>query len=450
MAGAGAHRHTLALHGRGPERHGAPGIRRRPPALSARPVLHHVRDAARGPSASTPGFSTAEESNAFYRRNLAAGQKGLSVAFDLATHRGYDSDNERVVGDVGKAGVAIDSVEDMKILFDQIPLGQMSVSMTMNGAVLPIMAFYIVAAEEQGVAPGAAQRNHSERHSERVHGAQHLYLSAAALHAHHRRHLPLLRRQNMPKFNCISHQRLSHAGSRRDRRYRAGLHAGRWPRIHPHGHRRRPGYRRFRAAPQLLLGHRHEPLHGDRQAARGARAVGQTHPGLPPEESRSPWRCARTARPPAGASTAQDVFNNVPRTVVEALAAVLGHTQSLHTNALDEAIALPTDFSARIARNTQIYLQEETGITQVVDPWARQLLRGEPHPRADAPGVAAHSGNREPGRHGQGHRDRPSQDAHRRSRRAPAGAHRFRQGTIVGVNKYQPDSEAAHRCAGGG
>ena len=138
------------------------------------------------------GFSTAEESNAFYRRNLAAGQKGLSVAFDLATHRGYDSDNERVVGDVGKAGVAIDSVEDMKILFDQIPLGQMSVSMTMNGAVLPVMAFYIVAAEEQGVKHAGTQRDDPERHPERVHGAQHLHLSAAAVDADHRRHLPLL------------------------------------------------------------------------------------------------------------------------------------------------------------------------------------------------------------------------------------------------------------------
>ncbi len=161
------------------------------------------------------GFSTAEESNAFYRSNLAAGQKGLSVAFDLATHRGYDSDNERVVGDVGKAGVAIDSVEDMKILFDQIPLDQMSVSMTMNGAVLPILAFFIVAAEEQGVSPGATEWHHSERHSERVHGPEYLHLSARTIHAHRRRYLPLLFTKHA-EVQLHFDQRISHAGSRRD------------------------------------------------------------------------------------------------------------------------------------------------------------------------------------------------------------------------------------------
>ena len=246
------------------------------------------------------GFSTAEESNAFYRRNLAAGQKGLSVAFDLATHRGYDSDNERVVGDVGKAGVAIDSVEDMKILFDQIPLGQMSVSMTMNGAVLPVMAFYIVAAEEQGVAPAGTERDHSERHPERIHGPQHLHLSAGAVHADHRRHLPLLLGEHA-EVQLHLDQRLPHAGSRRHGRYRAGLHAGRRTRIHPHRHSGRAGYRQLRAAAELLLGHRHEPLHGDRQDARGARAVGQAHQGHSIRRTRNPWRCAPTARPPAGA-----------------------------------------------------------------------------------------------------------------------------------------------------
>ncbi len=171
------------------------------------------------------GFSTAEESNAFYRRNLAAGQRGLSVAFDLATHRGYDSDHERVAGDVGKAGVAIDSILDMKILFRRIPLDQMSVSMTMNGAVLPIMAFYIVAAEEQGVAPEAAERDHSERHPEGVHGPQHVHLSARGIDADHRRHFPLLRGEDA-EVQLHQRERISHAGGGRDGGSRTGLHAG--------------------------------------------------------------------------------------------------------------------------------------------------------------------------------------------------------------------------------
>ena len=229
------------------------------------------------------GFSTAEESNAFYRRNLAAGQKGLSVAFDLATHRGYDSDHERVVGDVGKAGVAIDSVLDMKILFDQIPLDQMSVSMTMNGAVLPIMAFYIVAAEEQGVAHPEAQRNHSERHSERVHGSQHLHLSAGALDADHRRYFPLLRGEDA-EIQLHQRQRLSHAGSRRDGGYRTGLYAGRRRGVSAHRHPRGPRGGRLRAADLVLLGHRHELLHGDRQDARGPRALGEDREAVQPEE----------------------------------------------------------------------------------------------------------------------------------------------------------------------
>jgi methylmalonyl-CoA mutase len=313
------------------------------------------------------GFSTAEESNAFYRRNLAAGQKGLSVAFDLATHRGYDSDNERVVGDVGKAGVAIDSVEDMKILFDQIPLDQMSVSMTMNGAVLPVMAFYIVAAEEQGVKPqqlsGTIQNDilkefmvrntyiYPPGPSMRIIGDIIRYCSA-----------------NMPKFNCISISgyHMQEAGATADielgytladglEYVRTGIAAG-------------LDIDAF--APRLsfffAIGMNYFMEIAKLRAARvlWARIIKSFHP----KNAKS--MALRTHCQTSGWSlAAQDVFNNVPRTCVEALAAVLGHTQSLHTNALDEAIALPSDFSARIARNTQIFLQEETGITRVVDPW---------------------------------------------------------------------------------
>ena len=201
------------------------------------------------------GFSTAEESNAFYRRNLAAGQKGLSVAFDLATHRGYDSDHPRVAGDVGKAGVAIDSVLDMKILFDQIPLDQMSVSMTMNGAVLPIMAFYIVAAEEQGVRSGEAERDHPERHPQGVHGPQHVHLPAGAVDADHRRHLPLLLGADA-EVQLHLHLRLPHAGGRGDRGPRAGVHAGRRRRVPAHRHRGGARHRQLRAAALVLLGRR--------------------------------------------------------------------------------------------------------------------------------------------------------------------------------------------------
>jgi methylmalonyl-CoA mutase len=314
------------------------------------------------------GFSTAEESNAFYRRNLAAGQKGLSVAFDLATHRGYDSDNERVVGDVGKAGVAIDSIEDMKILFSQIPLDQMSVSMTMNGAVLPIMAFYIVAGEEQGVAPqqlsGTIQNDilkefmvrntyiYPPGPSMKIIGDIFRYCSTT-----------------MPKFNCISISgyHMQEAGATADielgytladglEYIRTGIHAG-------------LDIDDF--APRLsffwAIGMNHFMEIAKLRAARvlWAKIVKGFHPKNPKS------MVLRTHSQTSGWSlTAQDVFNNVPRTCIEAMAAVLGHTQSLHTNALDEAIALPSDFSARIARNTQIYLQEETGITRVVDPWA--------------------------------------------------------------------------------
>ena len=247
------------------------------------------------------GFSTAEESNAFYRRNLAAGQKGLSVAFDLATHRGYDSDNERVVGDVGKAGVAIDSVEDMKILFDQIPLDQMSVSMTMNGAVLPVMAFYIVAAEEQGVKPaqltGTIQNDilkefmvrntyiYPPAPSMRIVGDIFRYCAgtdAAASTASRSAATTCRKRARRPTSSSAT--RSPTASSTSARASAAGLDID-----------------ELRAAPQLLLGDRHEPLHGDRQAARRARAVGEAGAGASTRRTRSRWRCARTRRPPAGA-----------------------------------------------------------------------------------------------------------------------------------------------------
>ncbi len=314
------------------------------------------------------GFSTAEESNAFYRRNLAAGQRGLSVAFDLATHRGYDSDHERVTGDVGKAGVAIDSILDMKILFHRIPLEQMSVSMTMNGAVLPIMAFYIVAAEEQGVPPeqliGTIQNDilkefmvrntyiYPPEGSMRIVGDIFRYCA-----------------EKMPKFNCISvsgyHMQEAGATAELELAYtladgleylRTGVKAGLdvdefAPRISFFwgvGMNHFMEIAKMRAARMLW--------------AKIVKSFGATNPkslALRAHSQTSGWSL-----------TAQDPYNNVVRTCVEALAAAFGGTQSLHTNALDEALALPTDFSARIARNTQIYLQEETGITHIVDPWA--------------------------------------------------------------------------------
>ncbi|MBN8826304.1 MULTISPECIES: methylmalonyl-CoA mutase [unclassified Spirosoma] len=313
------------------------------------------------------GFSTAEASNAFYRRNLAAGQKGLSVAFDLATHRGYDSDHPRVVGDVGKAGVAIDSVEDMKILFDQIPLDQMSVSMTMNGAVIPIMAFYIVAAEEQGVPPeklsGTIQNDilkefmvrntyiYPPEPSMRIVGDIFAYTS-----------------KYMPKFNSISisgyHMHEAGAPAHLELAYtladgleyiRTGLKAG-------------MNIDEF--APRLSffwgIGMNHFMEIAKLRAGRllWANIVNEFAPKNPKSLA------LRTHCQTSGYSlTEQDPFNNVARTTIEALAAVLGGTQSLHTNSLDEAIALPTDFSARIARNTQLYIQHETNVTRAIDPW---------------------------------------------------------------------------------
>jgi methylmalonyl-CoA mutase len=314
------------------------------------------------------GFSTAEESNAFYRRNLAAGQKGLSVAFDLATHRGYDSDHQRVVGDVGKAGVAIDSVEDMKILFDQIPLGEMSVSMTMNGAVLPIMAFYIVAAEEQGVdkklLSGTIQNDILKEFMVR-----NTYIYPPTPSMKIIADIFDYTSKLMPKFNSISISgyHMQEAGATNDielaytladglEYVRTGLAAG-------------MNIDTF--APRLsffwAIGMNHFMEIAKMRAARmlWAKLLKQFHP----KDDKS--LALRTHCQTSGWSlTEQDPFNNVARTAVEAMAAALGGTQSLHTNALDEAIALPTDFSARIARNTQIFIQEETKITKTVDPWA--------------------------------------------------------------------------------
>ncbi|HBR54657.1 MAG TPA: methylmalonyl-CoA mutase [Flavobacteriaceae bacterium] len=314
------------------------------------------------------GFSTAEDSNAFYRRNLAAGQKGLSVAFDLATHRGYDSDHERVVGDVGKAGVAIDSVEDMKILFDQIPLDKMSVSMTMNGAVLPILAFYIVAAEEQGVAPEAlAGTIQNDILKEFMVRNTYIYPPTPSMKIIS--DIFEFTSEKMPKFNSISISgyHMQEAGATCDielaytladglEYIRTGIKAG-------------MDIDSF--APRLsffwAIGMNHFMEIAKLRAARmlWAKIVKQFNP----KNQKS--LALRTHCQTSGWSlTAQDPFNNVARTAIEAAAAAFGGTQSLHTNALDEAIALPTDFSARIARNTQIYLQEETQINRTVDPWA--------------------------------------------------------------------------------
>ena len=314
------------------------------------------------------GFSTAEESNAFYRRNIAAGQKGLSCAFDLATHRGYDSDHERVVGDVGKAGVAIDSILDMKILFDQIDLGKMSVSMTMNGAVLPILAFYIIAAEEQGV-PQEQLQGTIQNDILKEFMVRNTYIYPP---------LPSMKiiadifeytSKHMPKFNSISISgyHMQEAGATADIELaytladgmdylRAGINAG-------------IDVDAF--APRLsffwAIGVNHFMEIAKMRAgrllwAKIVKSFGAKNPksmALRTHSQTSGWSL-----------TEQDPFNNVGRTCIEAMAAVLGHTQSLHTNALDEAIALPTDFSARIARNTQIYIQNETQVCKHIDPWA--------------------------------------------------------------------------------
>jgi methylmalonyl-CoA mutase len=385
------------------------------------------------------GFSTAEESNAFYRRNLAAGQKGLSVAFDLATHRGYDSDSERVSGDVGKAGVAIDSVEDMKILFDQIPLGQMSVSMTMNGAVLPVMAFYIVAAEEQGVAlkdlSGTIQNDILKEFMVR-----NTYIYPPSPSMKIIGDIFRYSAENMPKFNCISisgyHMQEAGASADLELGYtladgleyiRTGIQAG-------------LDIDTF--APRLSffwgIGMNHFMEIAKMRAARvlWAKIVKSFGPKNPKSMA------LRTHSQTSGWSlAAQDVFNNMTRTCVEALAAVLGGTQSLHTNALDEAIALPTDFSARIARDTQIFLQEETGVTKAVDPWGgsyyvesltHELMHKAWRHIQEVEGLGGMAKAIETGIP----KMRIEEAAARRQAQIDSGKE-----TIVGVNKYKPAEE---------
>jgi len=385
------------------------------------------------------GFSTAEESNAFYRRNLEAGQKGLSVAFDLATHRGYDSDHPRVVGDVGKAGVAIDTVEDMKVLFDGIPLDQMSVSMTMNGAVLPVMAFFIVAALEQGVRPeqltGTIQNDilkefmvrntyiYPPKPSMRI--IADIFSYAAG---------------KMPRFNSISISgyHMQEAGATADLELaytladgveyiRTGLAAGLTidqfaPRLSFFW---AEGMNFFMEVAKLRAGR-----------LLWAKLVRQFDPKDPKSMA------LRTHSQTSGWSLAeQDPFNNVVRTCIEAMAAALGHTQSLHTNALDEAIALPTDFSARIARNTQLYLQEETGICQVIDPWGGsfyletltdQLMHRAWEHIQEVEGLGGMAKAIETGLP----KMRIEEAAARRQARIDSG-----QETIVGVNRFRPSKE---------
>ncbi|MFC6997671.1 methylmalonyl-CoA mutase [Rufibacter roseus] len=385
------------------------------------------------------GFSTAEESNAFYRRNLAAGQKGLSVAFDLATHRGYDSDHPRVVGDVGKAGVAIDSILDMKILFDQIPLDQMSVSMTMNGAVLPILAFYIVAAEEQGVKPeqlsGTIQNDILKEFMVRntyIYPPEPSMRIIADIFAYTSRH--------MPKFNSISISgyHMQEAGATADielaytladglEYVRTGLAAG-------------MDIDTF--APRLsffwAIGMNHFMEIAKMRAARmlWAKIIKQFNP----KSDKS--LALRTHCQTSGWSlTEQDPFNNVARTTVEALAAALGGTQSLHTNALDEAIALPTDFSARIARNTQIYLQQETHITKTADPWGgsyyvEALTHQLAHRAWDLIQEVERLGGMAKAIETGLPKMRIEEAAARRQARIDAG-----KDVIVGVNKFRPEQE---------
>ena len=312
------------------------------------------------------GFSTAEDSNAFYRRNLAAGQKGLSIAFDLATHRGYDSDNERVIGDVGMAGVAIDSIKDMRILFDGIPLDQVSVSMTMNGAVLPVMALYVIAAEEQGVAPeklaGTIQNDILKEFMVR-----NTYIYPPEPSMRIIADIFGFTSEKMPRFNSISISgyHMQEAGATLDLELGYTLAVG----IEYVRTGKASGLDIDAFAPRIsffwAIGMN---VFMEIAKLRAARLLwAKIMKTLGAENPKS--MMLRTHSQTSGWSlTAQDPFNNIARTCLEALAATMGHTQSLHTNSLDEALALPTDFSARIARNTQIQLQEETGICRVADP----------------------------------------------------------------------------------
>lgn len=385
------------------------------------------------------GFSTAEESNAFYRRNLAMGQKGLSIAFDLATHRGYDSDHERVIGDVGKAGVAVDSILDMKILFDKIPLDQMSVSMTMNGAVIPIMAFYIVAAEEQGVKPeqlqGTIQNDILKEYMVRN---TYIYPPEASMRII--ADIFSYTSRFMPKFNSISisgyHMQEAGATADLEMAYtladgleyvRAGIKAGIDIDVF---------------APRLSFFWA-EGMNYFMEVAklRAARVLwAKIIKGFDPKNPKS--MALRTHSQTSGWSlTEQDPYNNITRTCIEALAATMGHTQSLHTNSLDEAIALPTDFSARIARNTQLYLQHETMVTKVIDPWAgsyylesltdQLMKRSWAHIMEveELGGMAKAIDTGLP-------KMRIEEAAARRQAKIDSGAD-----TILGVNKYKPEHE---------
>jgi methylmalonyl-CoA mutase len=388
------------------------------------------------------GFSTAEDSNAFYRRNLAAGQKGLSVAFDLATHRGYDSDNPRVIGDVGMAGVAIDSVEDMKLLFDGIPLDEMSVSMTMNGAVLPIMAFYIVAGEEQGV-PHAALTGTIQNDILKEFAVRNTYIYPPEPSMRIVSDIIAFCAHEMPKFNSISisgyHMHEAGATAVQELAYtladgmayvRAAKDAG-------------LDIDRF--APRLSfffgIGMNLFMEVAKLRAARTLWARIMTDLGAKSEKS----KLLRTHCQTSGVSlTEQDAYNNVVRTTIEALAAVLGGTQSLHTNSFDEAIALPTDFSARIARNTQLILAEESGVTAVADPlggsyYVEALTRElEDKAKALIDEVEAHGGMVKAVAEGLP-KQRIEETAAARAAKVDTG-----ETVIVGVNRFQPDSEPDH------
>jgi methylmalonyl-CoA mutase len=321
-----------------------------------------------GRSGNTRASRRRRRSNAFYRKALAAGQQGVSVAFDLATHRGYDSDHPRVVGDVGKAGVAIDSVEDMKILFDGIPLDKVSVSMTMNGAVIPVLASFIVAGEEQGhdkaLLSGTIQNDILKEFMVR-----NTYIYPPEPSMRIISDIIGYTSENMPKFNSISISgyHMQEAGRTSCRSWPIRIADGReYVRAAMGG----DGCGSLRRAAVVLLRHRDELLHGDREAARRAHALAPGDDGV-----RGEVRTLQDAAHPLPdlrrvSLQEQDPYNNVVRTAFEAMSAVLGGTQSLHTNSFDEAIALPTEFSARIARNTQLILQEETGVTKVVDPLA--------------------------------------------------------------------------------
>jgi methylmalonyl-CoA mutase len=386
------------------------------------------------------GFSTAEDSNAFYRRNLAAGQKGLSVAFDLATHRGYDSDHPRVAGDVGMAGVAIDSIYDMRTLFSGIPLGQMSVSMTMNGAVLPVLALYIVAAEEQGVAPeklaGTIQNDILKEFMVRN---TYIYPPAASMRIIS--DIFAFTSDRMPKFNSISISgyHMQEAGATQDLELaytladgaeyvRAGLKAG---------------LTIDQFAPRLsffwAIGMNFFMEIAKLRAARllWAKLMNPHAPKDPRSLS------LRTHSQTSGWSlTAQDVFNNVVRTAIEAMAATQGHTQSLHTNALDEALALPTDFSARIARNTQLVLQQESGTTRIADPWGgsfyvERLTHDLAHKAWGHIAEVEEMGGMAKAIEAGLPKLRIEEASAKTQARIDAGAQ-----SVIGVNKYRPDSEA--------